>query len=409
MEFVCLLTLIIFLHIKIRSSSSCSSHTTKGCEYCVQQKNIFGSCRWCELDGKCHNRGSVGPVNPCTTHQVITNDKFCPKREVSGDYSPGDSYNLLRLSAIPYAGNQNDAVNCLDSLKMNDFEIVDWIGSHCEDLPLFEYKECLAVVMISHTRKAIVLAYRGTASSKQLMDEFLSVILIPKVSVENGKGKVQKYFKKAHDKLYHCVKESMHAQISNYTDYNIWITGHSLGGALASISSASLLYDEIIKKDKTALYTFGMPRVGDRQYALEHNKLLNNSWRVTHHADPIPHLPFHTLLPGGPYHHKTEVYYPSKDMPPTENYTICPGSDGKCREPNFDHFNVDDHKVYFNIHVGNYCKSKQNSTKSAVGHLFSNNTCKNSSHSNHYNRAMLFGVYIQITMVSILLRRLLII
>lgn len=266
--------------------------------------------------------------------------------------------------------------------------------------------------MISHKRKAIVLAYRGTASNGQLFEELKSIALTPKVSTKFGIGKVEKYFEQAHEKLYDCVYKSMLDQISNNSDYNIWITGHSLGGAVASIASARLLYDGIIRKDKTALYTFGMPRVGDRQYALEHNRLLNNSWRVVHRADPVPHVPFQTHLPDESYHHRTEVYYPLKDMPPTANFTICPGSDSKCGK--LVNLVIDDHKTYFNTHVGTYCQRvvghKRSFIKSAMGSAFNNNACsriKNSGYSHYYNRAMLFDVYVQITMLLILLKLLL--
>ncbi|XP_071177791.1 lipase ZK262.3-like [Mytilus edulis] len=163
--------------------------------------------------------------------------------------------------------------------------------------------------MISKRKKAIVLAYQGTTDSKQFWDEVQSVLITFKVPSDIGNGKVQGYFKKAHDKLYDCVVESMQAQISMYPNYEFWITGHSLGGAIASIASARLLYDGKIRNDKIALYTFGMPRVGDRQYALDHNRLVNNSWRVIHRNDPVPHYPVSTGFSNGPFHHRTEVFY----------------------------------------------------------------------------------------------------
>ncbi|CAC5386849.1 unnamed protein product [Mytilus coruscus] len=414
MEFVCLLTLIVILDKNVHGKTDCIKHSSKGCEYCVQQSPWYSNCRWCELDNKCHAYGSVPPYNPCYENQVIKDVANCPKLDVFGEYDPHSSYNLLRLSTIPYAGNQNEALTCLKSHGIDDYEIVEWIGRHCEDLPLIEYKECLAVVMISHKRKAIVLAYRGTTVFIQLLDIIRSVLVTSKVSAEIGSGAVQKYFKQAHDKLFGCVVASMQFQISNYPDYNIWITGHSLGGAVASIASARLVYEGLIKKEKMALYTFGMPKVGNRQYAIEHNRLVNNSWRVVHRDDPVPHYPLSTGLPNGPYHHRTEVYYPSKIMLPTDtNYVICSGSDNNDCGSSFPLLkpDIENHEIYFDIPVGTYCQSvvgrKRRSINSAMWNYFNNNTCsriKNPEFSgNDYptNRVLVCTGNVQTTMLLI--------
>ena len=85
-----------------------------------------------------------------------------------------------------------------------------------------------------------------------------------------------------------------------------------------------------------SLHTYGMPRVGDKEYAANHDRLVNNSWRVVHYKDPVSHLPMCNILTGcgltdGPYHHRTEVYYPSPDMTQNSEYIICKGNeDNNC-------------------------------------------------------------------------------
>ena len=63
-------------------------------------------------------------------------------------------------------------------------------------------------------------------------------------------------------------------------DKELYITGHSLGGAMATIA-ASRLKDEI-----EALYTYGSPRVGTRKFVksfsnVEHYRHVNNNDVVT--------------------------------------------------------------------------------------------------------------------------------
>lgn len=261
-------------------SSTCSDYSSSGCEVCVQQSSwFFGNCRWCVLDKQCHEQGSIAPFNACTMNGVIKSMRKCPKddRNMYGIYDPHLSYKLLKLSAISYSNSLEAAKKCLDKLVPDsDIQIVEFIGRHCEDLPLFSYKMCLAVVFLSHQEKAIAVAYRGTASVAQLLKQITSMHFLPKVNSGVG-GQVQEYFKKAHNKLYPCVSTTIHELLTKYPEYKVYITGHSLGGAVASITTAKLLFEHKIQKDKMALYTYGMPRVGDRDYATEHYSLVNNS------------------------------------------------------------------------------------------------------------------------------------
>ena len=70
----------------------------------------------------------------------------------------------------------------------------------------------------------------------------------------------------------------------------IWVTGHSLGGALAALLAATLLEN---KMPVHGLYTFGAPRVGDEEFAGQLNASLRGQahWRVVNEGDMVPHVP----------------------------------------------------------------------------------------------------------------------
>ena len=70
----------------------------------------------------------------------------------------------------------------------------------------------------------------------------------------------------------------------------IWITGHSLGGALAVLLAATLLE---AGRPVAGLYTFAAPRVGDGAFEAELNDQMRNAahWRVANAGDLVPHLP----------------------------------------------------------------------------------------------------------------------
>ena len=55
-------------------------------------------------------------------------------------------------------------------------------------------------------------------------------------------------------------------------DYEIWVTGHSLGGAIASIAGAAILAELKVENERIKVITFGQPRTGDREYAAAYDE-----------------------------------------------------------------------------------------------------------------------------------------
>lgn len=70
-------------------------------------------------------------------------------------------------------------------------------------------------------------------------------------------------------------------------NYNIIVTGHSYGAAVAQLISMELLARNI----ESNVYNFGQPRIGDVAYASFVNERLKELWRVVHNHDIVPHVP----------------------------------------------------------------------------------------------------------------------
>jgi hypothetical protein len=75
---------------------------------------------------------------------------------------------------------------------------------------------------------------------------------------------------------------------AQYPSFKIVATGHSLGGALASLATG------VLRSQGTTvdLYTYGAPKIGLEgisQYLTATNR--GNTFRVTHKNDPVPKLP----------------------------------------------------------------------------------------------------------------------
>ena len=70
--------------------------------------------------------------------------------------------------------------------------------------------------------------------------------------------------------------------------WTIYVTGHSLGGALATIFA----YDcSDLNLGEVVMYNFGSPRVGTKKFAEEFAKKVNSSWRLSNTSDIIPTVP----------------------------------------------------------------------------------------------------------------------
>lgn len=57
-------------------------------------------------------------------------------------------------------------------------------------------------------------------------------------------------------------------------------TGHSLGGALASLAAIRTVLDGVRNSNQIKLITFGQPRTGDTTYAFNHDRLVPYSYRL---------------------------------------------------------------------------------------------------------------------------------
>ena len=67
------------------------------------------------------------------------------------------------------------------------------------------------------------------------------------------------------------------------------ITGHSLGGALATLAAHALRLT--YPTSNITVYTYGQPRVGNDAFAYEYNQLIPNHWAVIKGQDAIAAIP----------------------------------------------------------------------------------------------------------------------
>ena len=140
-----------------------------------------------------------------------------------------------------------------------------------------------AFLAIDDKRKLAVLSFRGT--EKEGKDIKTDIRFFKK----NYQGcRIHKGFLKA----YLSVKDDIDFETSALpSDYNLYITGHSLGGALACLAT---LFGDINPKK---LVTFGQPRIGNKSTAKELDGI--NYTRYVNHADAVARMPKINYYQGG--------------------------------------------------------------------------------------------------------------
>ncbi|XP_046841494.1 lipase ZK262.3-like isoform X4 [Xenia sp. Carnegie-2017] len=279
----------------------------RNCVSCTKTKSWSGkSCRWCPTDKKCHAHGAVF-TNPCSRTQNIDIPSGCASI-VNVNYDKSLAYKMVYLCSLAYADSVSKYIPKATQVK--SFHLVKQVTKPCEG-----NAKCSGFVAVSDTEQAIAVAFRGSEHFQQVITQALKIITTPKISFPAG-GKVQKYFNDVYNLIWSQLKSDVYAQITKYPNYKVWVTGHSLGGAMASLASTALISEGHTSKSNLYMYTFGQPRVGNYDYALAHDKFVPISFRVTHYRDPVVHLPtckkilgVCNAFTGGPYHHGRDLLW----------------------------------------------------------------------------------------------------
>lgn len=138
-----------------------------------------------------------------------------------------------------------------------------------------------AFLAVRETDKTAVIAFRGTEKSIADIKTDLEAGFF---KTDNG-TMVHEGFRKA----YAQVAVDIQQAYAGLSDYKVYITGHSLGGALATLATYALDADTSINTDNlAACYTYGCPRVGTGDLA---EGLRTPVYRVVNDVDVVPRLP----------------------------------------------------------------------------------------------------------------------
>ncbi len=90
---------------------------------------------------------------------------------------------------------------------------------------------------------------------------------------------------------YFSVRDQIHDYIKGHEISTVVATGHSLGGALATLCAVDLQYNFSDKITALDAYTYGSPKVGNDGFRDSFNRRVPNSYRFVQGMDIVPELP----------------------------------------------------------------------------------------------------------------------
>ena len=125
---------------------------------------------------------------------------------------------------------------------------------------------------IFETDEQIIVVFRGTTNIQDWLTN-LDVWQEPFIY-----GQVHSGFLEALDAVWNDVENAVQ------DSRDLYIAGHSLGGALATLAAARF------GAAADGLYTFGSPRTGDPEFTRQFNKI-HRSYRFVNNNDVVPRIP----------------------------------------------------------------------------------------------------------------------
>ncbi|CAG9944718.1 unnamed protein product [Clonostachys rosea f. rosea IK726] len=214
-----------------------------------------------------------------------------------------------------------DPVTCYKNCERAEQDGAIVVGSY-----LGEETEFFAYIALVESRKQIIWVGRGSSTDKNWATN-LKTELIPSDLVDGAK--IHTGFSTAWDEISHDVLATLEEQKSKHPDYDIIVTGGSLGGAVATVAAAHIREAGY----QADLYTYGSPRIGNGVLVDFITQQPGKSYRVTHRHDLVPRIPTPIIpLPDWPeYRHVSPEYWLQGEPTdpndwPIEDIKICEGN-----------------------------------------------------------------------------------
>jgi len=228
----------------------------------------------------------------CTSCPTCTS---CPDRAYSTNYHLPTALEMVKLADLAYTidGDRPDPVyfQCWRNLQFIQSEA----GPDCQ---LVGYPNTELFVASDPDNEDIVVSFKGSREMSDFESDGQAIpvnwtfdggVVVP-LSVHSG-------FYCAYLNIKSQLKTVLASAIENLPDDSnphIYFTGHSLGGALATLAaldlSSWLVDTHHFKRENVIVYSFGAPRSMKPALADYFNDTVPNGWATAEKTDLVPHL-----------------------------------------------------------------------------------------------------------------------
>ncbi|KAJ2460526.1 hypothetical protein GGF42_000786 [Coemansia sp. RSA 2424] len=224
---------------------------------------------------------SIDNANNQTT--VVTSDNLLKYCEYSG-------------AAYKVTGENWDCpINCQSANTAGT--IIDYHWS-LKKIPSFGF------VAHKDDTKEIIVSWRGSTTLMDWVADF-TVASHPWPDHIDGSA-VHSGFLLAYNAGASKIKDVVAGLVQTYPDYKIVLTGHSLGGAQATLAAVDIVAEHPEWANKLELYTYGQPRVGNAVFSNWLSKQPFPIFRTVYRGDLVAQVP---LVAMGFQHQAQEVWY----------------------------------------------------------------------------------------------------
>ncbi len=189
-----------------------------------------------------------------------------PSPSISPEYDSQLAHTMVQLANDIYQKRSEAKRRFQSVLKPKKFHFLSRKGTQCA---------------IASNDEAIFIVFRGT-QVKQVEDILADIEVDPQSAFG---GKVHSGFYRA----YRLIRARLLNKLRLHGNKPIVVSGHSLGGALATLAALDL---SLKRLPVTAVYTAGQPRVGDKKFrSAYYDAVDNRTFRFSHVDDVIPSIP----------------------------------------------------------------------------------------------------------------------
>jgi hypothetical protein len=203
----------------------------------------------------------------------------------TSDFKLANARALMWFSQLAYETHRRPTIDAVALGKWEFTSVTPFIQQKTSVIGSFE-----TCGLIGERDKAVILAFAGTDPGiwQNLVSDFTPV---PQAGSDIHDG-----FRVAAAAAQPQIDRAV--QLCRQSGKPLFITGHSLGAALAALAALSASNAGMPPR---AVYTFGMPRVGGPLFGASYGDLSNVTYRLVHGLDLVARVPPPRLLTG--FHH----------------------------------------------------------------------------------------------------------